>query len=91
MPFVPAKEDELYYNTPAAHSESAIYTTFVDPLFKKADPTYGRGDMPVAPAERAIRENPAYSFREERVYLNSGKTEWVYYQVNRDRGDSDTR
>ena len=83
--FRPAKDEEWYYqlSIPAAHTGSALYTTFVQPHLKVEDPTYGRGAMPIAPVENAIRNNPAYDFREEKAYFNSEQTEWVYYQVRK--------
>ena len=81
--FKPENGSEWYYKvkTPSVHTESSLYTTFIQPWFPPADRTHGRYLLPFSPHETAIRDNPSVNTWDGRAFLNDEKTEWVFYQV----------
>jgi hypothetical protein len=81
--FTPVTDaDARYYDiqTPAFRRWSS-FRTLLGMIKSNHDPTFGRDKLPFSPAEQALRDDPAYQIDDARVYLNEGKTEWVYYQV----------
>ena len=98
IPWAPPAQEAAYYaiKTPAL-SESAVYTSFIQPLTAVSDPTHGRDSLPRSPAEEALRAKPRYSVAEYRCLLNGtdagpvyeandrGSAQqadtWIYYQV----------
>ncbi|CAD6578558.1 MAG: hypothetical protein CYPHOPRED_000614 [Cyphobasidiales sp. Tagirdzhanova-0007] len=84
--FKPSDSEAWYYRIPAPYlQESAFYTTFIAPAARPSDPTRGRYPLPFSPTESVIRDNPRFRVQDRRIFLNAGKTEWIFYQVLEDK------